>query len=1374
MATLDVHTLAHHLKQERLYVASEKQLIQRLNADVLKAAEMLYCTTWVAGEQRNNLDRIIRTSTEASPTECCQRARLLEDTRFVDGYTALGHQVVACGELLAGLRSDPRLVASCLEAGQWLSPERTLSAAHTVFASLYGSCVTQEDEGYLFKVLCRLAELELPGSEPPPRPLGHGGLFSGTFTLIFQLLSQGLFASQLFLTAALHGPIMQLLVEDEDPLETDPAKVGERPARRVQAQRPGTPAERAWAAAKANAAKLAALAERFVGGLRSSTYCFPRGLCWALAQVRRLLLARMEPAAARAVCANLLLTCFVCPAVINPEQYGIVCDAPINEAARFNLTQVSQLLQQLATEEPSKADPGRKSVQPKLDKSGIADFLDAVIGEMTEQAPPTASRDPLEGLTKMAVYITQNQLHALVELLHDLILGGHLQAEEQQKLQALLVNVPLPPSPTPRESRDSMELLPPTVVTANKKHSLPLGSALSRSTMALDADLEAASQESTLEAGPEEVLVISLGNTPRTLPGMMSESDVLVLEGGGGALTAEDPDGSGSHRDLATSRRFSCCHDNAEEAASEGASEAASEARSNSDSSVDLEVESGPGAAGLSESCEVEALLLMKREQARYCLDVCDTWSTDALASDFDPGLDEDRLQEVAGASAEPQQASLNLFSSFGSCSSSMLAESFAGSTISEAASDAWSVEVLSGDQEALDVKPHELMQEVESDVLDDVMQVTSHPSSPGKGMGSDMSAAPAEDALSESSSDGKDSVAGPDGGGPGCASPQQSPSDREGVLFTVDHPGSEEGTAPCAVVRPKGQNARAAHPPSFPAAFPLPGLRSAELEHVKQRLSLPEQLGRVCVDDPSGHGRRPVSDPGVHRRVMLEDRQHPATKGEAEEKKDSDDERPDRSRPWWKKRLASALPKGSKSAFRKKDRSDKQATRSNRVQPGESPPGLAEDILDKYRNIKRNGSAAPVLVGGEAEAELAVETERREDMPIEEASSSVVTDNRPEPYPNGDCAPRYQFSLRDAKKKLRLALSSADALIFPIMLPAPIPNELLDNVHREENEVVCFLKVQLAEAINLQDKKQMAQIQETLRCVGHISADQCQELLAAVANDYRQRAPYVAYLTRCRQGLQATRAHLERQLRRVLRAKELTSRCFTAACVRVLLNRMEDKMMNFTTVFQGFTAADDKTAAVEDFLQHLYGLMAQDAIWQFASEEQLQDAQVAIERSVMNHIFKMAFYPNLDGDTLRDQVLHEHIERLSKVVTANHKALQIPQVYLKEAPWPAAQAEIGAMSAYRTPRDKVQCVLRMCTSIMNLLSLANEDAVPGADDFLPVLVFVLIKANPLCLLSTIQYISNFYSSRLSGEESYWWMQFTAAVEFIKTIDDRK
>ena len=71
----------------------------------------------------------------------------------------------------------------------------------------------------------------------------------------------------------------------------------------------------------------------------------------------------------------------------------------------------------------------------------------------------------------------------------------------------------------------------------------------------------------------------------------------------------------------------------------------------------------------------------------------------------------------------------------------------------------------------------------------------------------------------------------------------------------------------------------------------------------------------------------------------------------------------------------------------------------------------------------------------------------------------------------------------------------------------------------------------------------------------------------------------------------------------------------------------------------------------------------------------------------------------------------------------------------------------------------------------MNLLSMANEKSVPAADDFMPVLIFVLIKANPPSLLSTVQYVNSFYEKRLGGEEQYWWMQFSSAIEFIKTMD---
>lgn len=78
----------------------------------------------------------------------------------------------------------------------------------------------------------------------------------------------------------------------------------------------------------------------------------------------------------------------------------------------------------------------------------------------------------------------------------------------------------------------------------------------------------------------------------------------------------------------------------------------------------------------------------------------------------------------------------------------------------------------------------------------------------------------------------------------------------------------------------------------------------------------------------------------------------------------------------------------------------------------------------------------------------------------------------------------------------------------------------------------------------------------------------------------------------------------------------------------------------------------------------------------------------------------------------------------------------------------------------------------RTCEIIMNLLKLSSGNSgAPAADDFTPVLIFVLIKANPPSLLSTIEYVDAFYGKRISGEYSYWWMQFCAAVKFIKTCD---
>ncbi|XP_074149189.1 GTPase-activating protein and VPS9 domain-containing protein 1 isoform X5 [Sminthopsis crassicaudata] len=1411
MVKLDIHTLAHHLKQERLYVNSEKQLIQRLNADVLKTAEKLYRTAWIAKQQRINLDRLIITSAEASPAECCQHAKILEDTQFVDGYKQLGFQETYYGEFLNRLRENPRLIASSLVAGEKLNQDNTQSVIHTVFTSLYGNCIMQEDESYLLQVLRYLIEFELKESDNPRRLLRRG---TCAFSILFKLFSEGLFSAKLFLTATLHEPIMQLLVEDEDHLETDPNKLIERFSPSQQEKLFGERGserfrQKVQEMVDLNESKLVALVNKFIGYLKQNTYCFPHSLRWIVSQMYKTLscVDRLDVGEVRAMCTDLLLACFICPAIVNPEQYGIISDAPINEVARFNLMQVGRLLQQLAMTGSEEGDPRAKSSLGKFDKSCVAAFLDVVIGGRAVETPPMSSVNLLEGLSRTVVYMTYSQLITLVGFMKNVMLGDQLR-EDRMALENLLANLP---QAKPGKS-NSLEMtsyntpqLSPATTPANKKNRLPLATrSRSRTNMLIDQhpDHDGFPQETIPEVQPEEVLVISLGTGPQLTPGMMSENEVLNMQlsdGGQGDVPVDETKLHGPSN------------------------------RSNSVSSLDLEGESvSELGAGPSGSNGVEALQLLEHEQAttQDNLDdklrkfeirdmmgltddrdisetVSETWSTDVLGSDFDPNIDEDRLQEIAGAAAENMLGSLLCLPGSGS----VLLDPCTGSTISETTSEAWSVEVLPSDSEAPDLKQEERLQELEScsglgSTSDDtdVREVSSRPSTPGLSVVSGISATSEdipnkiEDLRSECSSDfgGKDSVTSPDmdevvHGAHQLTSP---PSQSESLLAMFDPLASHEGAS--AVVRPKVHYARPSHPPPDPPILEgamggnearLPGFGShvlipTDAEAFKQRHSYPERLVRSRSSDIVSSARRPMSDPSWNRRPGNEEREllpsgaigsplvaappssssspsKDSLRGETEERKDSDDEKSDRNKPWWRKRFVSAMPK------------DDPAPRLS------AQTQVAEDILDKYRNAIKRTSPGEGAVGNYEGAEVMGDGESVHDSPRDEALQNISADDLPDSASQAAPPQDSPFSYRDAKKKLRLALCSADSVAFPVLTHST-RNGLPDHTDPEDNEIVCFLKVQIAEAINLQDKNLMAQLQETIRCVGRFDNRTCRKLLASIAEDYRKRAPYIAYLTRCRQGLQTTQAHLERLLQRVLRDKEVANRYFTTVCVRLLLESKEKKIREFIQDFQKLTAADDKTAQVEDFLQFLYGAMAQDVIWQNASEEQLQDAQMAIERSVMNRIFKLAFYPNQDGDILRDQVLHEHIQRLSKVVTANHKALQIPEVYLREAPWPSAQSEIRTISAYKTPRDKVQCILRMCSTIMNLLSLANEDSVPGADDFVPVLVFVLIKANPPCLLSTVQYISSFYANCLSGEESYWWMQFTAAVEFIKTIDDRK
>merc|ERR1712218_160084 len=96
---------------------------------------------------------------------------------------------------------------------------------------------------------------------------------------------------------------------------------------------------------------------------------------------------------------------------------------------------------------------------------------------------------------------------------------------------------------------------------------------------------------------------------------------------------------------------------------------------------------------------------------------------------------------------------------------------------------------------------------------------------------------------------------------------------------------------------------------------------------------------------------------------------------------------------------------------------------------------------------------------------------------------------------------------------------------------------------------------------------------------------------------------------------------------------------------------------------------------------------------------------------------------------------------------------------------------DILQVDGSKAPQDKLASVVSCAKKIFSVIQ-AGEKTVASADDFLPSLIFILLKANPPRILSNINFITRFSNeARLrSGEEGYYFTNLCCALEFIKNL----
>lgn len=181
---------------------------------------------------------------------------------------------------------------------------------------------------------------------------------------------------------------------------------------------------------------------------------------------------------------------------------------------------------------------------------------------------------------------------------------------------------------------------------------------------------------------------------------------------------------------------------------------------------------------------------------------------------------------------------------------------------------------------------------------------------------------------------------------------------------------------------------------------------------------------------------------------------------------------------------------------------------------------------------------------------------------------------------------------------------------------------------------------------------------------------------------------------------------------------------------------------------------------------------MVSSQVWSTISDALLDNAQDTFEKFVMDQLYDLVFLANEDDET-EDLNLAEKIRGLRWVTHEHLDAscnLASPVVVKN---FELAQDSLILMDAERAPVDKLERVVTASKAIFEVLNGSAEGSPAGADDFLPVLIYTIIKANPPMLYSNLQYVTRFCNpTKLStGEAGYFYTNLYSAVAFIGKID---
>ena len=210
------------------------------------------------------------------------------------------------------------------------------------------------------------------------------------------------------------------------------------------------------------------------------------------------------------------------------------------------------------------------------------------------------------------------------------------------------------------------------------------------------------------------------------------------------------------------------------------------------------------------------------------------------------------------------------------------------------------------------------------------------------------------------------------------------------------------------------------------------------------------------------------------------------------------------------------------------------------------------------------------------------------------------------------------------------------------------------------------------------------------------------------------------------------------------------------------------------------FVSIDELAEFVQKFYVRLEEKLGKNAVYSALPSQVRSELWDEIETHICLRLYKTVFAHLQDEEA--DLALHNKLRSLIKELKPSD--LELPQAFadsddpivenddsMKHLLDDAFMAIID-MTTKSTPVEIFNCLSACCQALFNALRAALPNP-PSADDFLPALIYCVIRTNPPQIHSTIAYVERFALPRriLDGEAAYYFTNLCCAVRYLDTTD---